>query len=53
MLLHFFEASPNIPPAEAEARYYEQLNELATVARLKQTGLRKTRGGSLPIWPPD
>jgi hypothetical protein len=27
-----FEPIGNIPPAEAEARYYEQLNELAMVA---------------------
>ena len=36
----------NIPPAEAEARYYEQLNEPAMVACVKQNGLRDSRRGS-------
>jgi putative transposase len=36
----------NIPPAEAEARYYEQLNKLARVASLKQNSLRDSRRGS-------
>jgi len=36
----------NIPPAEAEARYYAQFEELAMVARLKLNRLRKTRCGS-------
>ncbi len=37
----------NIPPAEAEARYYEQLNDLAMAARPKQNSLRQTRRGSV------
>jgi len=41
----------NIPPAEAEARYYEQINESAMVARLKPTRLRQTRRGSHPRQP--
>ena len=36
----------NIPPAEAEARYYARLEDPATAAWLKRNGLRKTRGGS-------
>jgi transposase InsO family protein len=36
----------NIPPAEAEARYDEQLNELAMVASLKPNGVRDSRCGS-------
>lgn len=35
-----------IPPAEAEARVYAQSEELAMVAQLKPTSLRKNRGGS-------
>src|SRR5689334_14567427 len=38
----------NIPPAEAEARYYAQLEGPAMAAWPKQTGLRQIRGGSLP-----
>jgi len=34
----------NVPPVEAEARYYAQLEEPATAARL--TSLRQIRGGS-------
>jgi hypothetical protein len=37
----------NIPPAEAEARYYAQSDELAMVARLKPNSLRQTRRGSV------
>ena len=39
----------NIPPAEAEAAYYAQL-EMTRYRRveLKQNGLRETRGGSTP-----
>ncbi len=36
----------NIPPAEAEARYYAQINERAMAACLKPNSLRQTRGGS-------
>jgi transposase InsO family protein len=36
----------NIPPAEAEARFHAQSEELAMVAWLKQTSLRQTWGGS-------
>src|SRR5215203_3697451 len=36
----------NMPPAEAEARYYAQLEAPALAAQLKPTGLRQTRGGS-------
>jgi hypothetical protein len=36
----------NIPPAEAEARYYAQSDEFAMVASLKPKCLRQTRGGS-------
>jgi len=36
----------NIPPAEAEARYYVQLEEPAIAAWLKQNSLRQTRRGS-------
>ena len=39
----------NIPPAEAEARYYARLNELTMAARLKQNRLRESRGGSVQI----
>ena len=34
----------NIPPAEAEARYYAQINEPAMAASFKRNGLRQTRG---------
>ena len=36
----------NIPPAEAEANYYAQKEELAMVAWLKLNSLRQIRGGS-------
>jgi hypothetical protein len=36
----------NIPPAEAEERYYAMLEEPALAASLRQNGLRQTRGGS-------
>lgn len=36
----------NIPPAEAEERYYAMLKDPAMAARLKRNGLRKARGGS-------
>src|SRR5882757_5475125 len=38
----------NIPPAEAEQRYYAMLEQLAMAASLKRNGLRQTRGGSAP-----
>ncbi len=40
----------NIPPAEAEARFYAQSRELAMVACLKPTSLREIRGGSGSVW---
>src|ERR1700733_7129269 len=36
----------NIPPAEAEERYYAMLNEPAMAACLKRNSLRSTRSGS-------
>ena len=39
----------NIPPAEAEERYYAMLKDPAMAARLKRNGLRKARGGSGPL----
>src|SRR5947199_8394787 len=36
----------NIPPAEAEERYYAMLEQPAMAASLKPHGLRRTRGGS-------
>jgi hypothetical protein len=36
----------NIPPAEAEERYYAILEKPAMAAWLKPNGLRQTRGGS-------
>jgi putative transposase len=36
----------NIPPAEAEERYYAMLDEPAMAARLKPNSLRSTRSGS-------
>ena len=36
----------NIPPAEAEARYYAQTEEHALAASFTTNGLRQTRGGS-------
>lgn len=36
----------NIPPAEAEERYYAMLDEPAIAAFLKRNGLRKARGSS-------
>ena len=39
----------NIPPAEAEARYYVQIEEPAVAARLKRDGLRQTRSGSVVL----
>ena len=36
----------NIPPAEAEERYYAMLDEPTMAARLKRNGLRRSRGGS-------
>jgi hypothetical protein len=37
----------NIPPAEAEERYYAMPEEPAVAAQLKPNGLRQTRGGSV------
>ncbi len=37
----------NIPPAEAEERYYAMLEQPAMAAWLKPNGLRRTRGGSM------
>ena len=37
----------NIPPAEAEARYYAQANERVMAASLKPNSLRQTRRGSI------
>ena len=36
----------NIPPAEAEARYYQQIETLPMAASLKKISLRQTRRGS-------
>ena len=36
----------NIPPVEAEERYYARVAETAVATSLKQNGLRQTRGGS-------
>ena len=36
----------NIPPAEAEERYYAMLAKPAMAASFKRNSLRKTRGGS-------
>ena len=36
----------NIPPAEAEQRYYAMLEQPAVAALLKPNSLRRTRGGS-------
>jgi hypothetical protein len=36
----------NMPPAEAERRYFEQLKELLMVASLKRNSLRDSRRGS-------
>jgi hypothetical protein len=45
----------DIPPAEAEDRYYAMLDERMLAAQLKPNGLRQTRGGSNPVrfsdWP--
>ena len=38
----------NIPPAEAEQRYYAMLEQPAIAAWLEPNGLRQTRGGSHP-----
>ncbi len=37
----------NIPPAEAEARYYASQQEVALAAKLKPPSLRQTRRGSV------
>ena len=39
----------NIPPAEAEERYYAMLEQSAIAARLKQNDLRQSRRGSVLI----
>jgi hypothetical protein len=39
----------NIPPAEAEERYYAMLEQPAMAAWLKPNGLRRTRGGSFLV----
>ena len=36
----------DVPPAEFEMTYYRQLERSAMAARLKQTSLQNTRGGS-------
>jgi putative transposase len=36
----------NIPPAEAEERYYAMLDNVPMAAKLKQNALRQSRGGS-------
>ena len=38
----------NIPPAEAEERYYATLTPQAAAAWLKPNGLRQSQGGSVP-----
>ena len=43
----------NIPPAEAEERYYAMLEDPDMAALLKRNGLRKTRGGSAKYPPFD
>jgi transposase len=37
----------NIPPAEAEQRYFAMLDQMKTAARFNTISLRQTRGGSL------
>jgi len=41
------EAIGNIPPAEAEQRYYAMLDDQTMAAKLIPTGLRQSRSGSL------
>ena len=41
-----FEPIGNVPPAEAEARYYAELETCAMAALLNETSLRQTRSGS-------
>ncbi len=36
----------NVPPADAEARYFTQVETQTLAARPKPTGLRETRSGS-------
>lgn len=40
------EAIGNVPPAEAEARYYASLETPALAAKIKPHSLRQTRTGS-------
>jgi hypothetical protein len=40
------ESIGNIPPAEAEERYFAILEQPAMAACLRPNGLRRTRGGS-------
>lgn len=44
---HLFEPIGNIPPAETEARYHAQTEDVAMAALLRTNGLRQTRRGSL------
>ncbi|GJD86397.1 hypothetical protein HPGCJGGD_4303 [Methylobacterium haplocladii] len=43
---HRLEPIGNLPPAEAEARYFAQTDVQALAARPKPNGLRETRSGS-------
>jgi hypothetical protein len=42
----------NIPPAEAEERYYAMLDDIRMAASLKPNSLRQTRSGSIPFEAP-
>ena len=44
-----FEPIGNVPPAEKEFEYYQQLEGLAMAALLKLMSLRQTRGGSVNL----
>lgn len=39
----------NIPPAEAEERYYAMLDDTRMAAQFDETGLRQSHGGSHPL----
>jgi len=38
----------NIPPVEAEQRYYTMLDDVPLAAKFKKNGLRQSRCGSIP-----
>jgi hypothetical protein len=48
--LSLLEPIGQIPPAEAEQRFYADMDDVAIAASLKPNGLQETRGGSIHLF---